>query len=187
MNAFIQDFNKNQPSNLNEWLWQDRDLSDVTLTLATASAIVAEVPAAASNTSSVESNCRSSRARGTNKAATSAPAPPAAAVHGQPTTAAAGSYCRGTDVFHLHATVLCTNSTYFRARITTAVGGSGSKRRRCETMIAEIEADQLQAAASVLCFFYTSQLKGQEDGACSPELVLQMMQVRATSLLGVKN
>lgn len=84
------------------------------------------------------------------------------------------------QAFHVHAVVLCSNSAYFRARITSTVGVSnvGSKRGRDETMEEVLEADECDAAAAVLHFFYTSQLEQQESTCCSATFLLQMMKVR---------
>ncbi|MEW5308183.1 MAG: hypothetical protein WDW38_000160 [Sanguina aurantia] len=91
----------------------------------------------------------------------------------------------GFHVFHLHSTVLCSNSAYFRARVTSAVGMSclGSKRSRGETMEEVMEADEREAAASVLYFFYTSKLRAQDSASCSASFLLQMMKTAVFELL----
>lgn len=128
MEAVMKEFNEDQPSNANAWLWGDEVLSDVKLAF-------------------------QNLAVGTTASA-------------------------GAQGFHLHATVLCSSSLYFRTRITSAVGTSGSKRKRCEHLVEVVDAGQRRAAASLLRFFYTSQLLSIEDSCCSAKRLLQMMKVR---------
>lgn len=191
MEALLQEYEDVLPRNVNEWLWLDAELSDVTLSLSSThsstglesagealqqnKAFRSTGLAAAASEGQGNSICvadaRSGRTRSASKENT-----PASATDLQPQTSSISS-AAGTRAFHLHAVVLCSNSDYFRARITTAVGGSGSKRARCAAMTAEVEADQVEAAASVLRFFYTSKLTGKESVACSPEFLLRMLQV----------
>lgn len=89
---------------------------------------------------------------------------------------------KAENTLNLHATVLTSNSAYFRARITSAVGASsvGSKRGRDMMLDETMEAGECEAAAAVLHFFYTSQLARQKDGSCDANFLLQMMKVTAT-------
>lgn len=192
MEALLQEYEDVLPRNVNEWLWLDAELSDVTLSLSSThssagiesagealqqntsfrnTGLVAAAAEGQGNSICAAADARSGRTRSASKDHT-----PASVTAGlQPQTSSISS--AGTQTFRLHAVVLCSNSDYFRARITTAVGGSGSKRARCEAMTAEVEADQVEAAASVLRFFYTSKFTGKESLACSPEFLLQMLQV----------
>lgn len=90
----------------------------------------------------------------------------------EPLAEDADDLSNGEQVFHLHTTVLCSGSMYFRTRITTAVGGSGSKRSRCETLVEVLDAEQ-GTASSVLKFFYTSHLPSHDHSS----YLLQMLKV----------
>lgn len=89
---------------------------------------------------------------------------------------------RGADhdlSFGVHLVVLCANSAYFRTLITTDVGTPfiGTRMHVCKIMDLAMKADEFDAAASVLYFFYTSQLARVMGGCCDTHLLLQMMKV----------
>ncbi|MEW5305839.1 MAG: hypothetical protein WDW36_008354 [Sanguina aurantia] len=101
-----------------------------------------------------------------------------AAWTGKTCSVPAGS--RDQHSFQLHAIVLCSNSAYFRARITGAVGktSTGGERTRGQAMEEVMEADECEAAAAVLRFFYTSQLAAAPPGGgTGAAFLLQMMKV----------
>lgn len=210
MEQLLYDFSSSQPENINAWLWQDTSMSDVTLRLATelvaqpviqavTEAITADISAAPVSElllrfDSAHRWC--SRRWAAGQESMSKPDDSklvffeerlASAAH--PPSLLDENFATPTlpsgIAFHVHALVLCSNSAYFRARITSAVGASnvGSKRGRVETMDEAMEEDECEAAAAVLQFFYTSQLAGQKGGCCSATFLLQMMKVRVTHMV----
>lgn len=173
-------------ANVHTWLWGDRYLSDLKVSLVqngsgpeqdarspvtdtlgdrVASAELASLPHDHEQAGHIVDTTLDSAA----KSASSSPGSSLST----PLTAAKGS------VFHLHVAVLCSYSAYFRARLTTAVGAefTGSKRSRETTLNEVMEAEDVEAAGSVLCFFYTSQLQKDHGARCTAELLVRMMKV----------
>lgn len=193
MEALVQEFNRDQPVNILSWLWDDTDLSDVTCKLLIplakpAGAFLAYLDHEEDPASAFDDNQHPPEAldasvlitaeqtdRSMHESAAEASIQPLQLLTNHNAAASPGFH-----VFHLHSTVLCSNSAYFRARVTSAVGMSclGSKRSRGETMEEVMEADEREAAASVLYFFYTSKLRAQDSASCSASFLLQMMKVR---------
>lgn len=160
MDAILQQFNLEQPLHANAWMWQETCISDVSLTL------VRSVPhiVLPSQTQQATEHELSASSSSSQQLPADGLVGPSAHRH----------------VFQLHASVLCSSSAYFRARITGAVGvtSSGGKRSRVEKMEEVVEAEECEAAASLVQFFYTSKLEvtAVPASACA-EFLLQMIKV----------
>lgn len=194
MEAALLDFQRGKPVNMLAWLWTDTDLSDVTLAFTTSCvspALNVGSPKAAGHGDAVQAHLFTEAAAYVETVQDNDKPQPIAESSGlvpqldiagsSGTTSGSAKLPTGNRVFQLHSTVLCSNSAYFRARITGAVGMScvGSKRHRAETMQEFMEVDECEAAECVLRFFYTSLLQGKGGGTCSPEFLLNMVKVGA--------
>lgn len=182
-------------------MWKDTDISDITVTFQT------EVPTKSirPNTSpgrpdlprkfqALHSWCSTIHDLGKSASATTSSAPIKSQLTSQnvcttPQVSARPSSTAGppmaadhhacTEVFRLHTAVLCSNSAYFRARITSEVGllKAGSKRNRTGCIDELMEVTECRAATSVLEYLYTSQLRSADSSSCSAEYLVQMMKV----------
>lgn len=184
INGLLSEFLKDNAVNAYAWLWQNSDLSDVTINFSCTLSI--SVPATEAPVSVAPTDIPGSS--------------PACA---EPTVDIIEQLVRrvfdraqeahaqqpatrdpvGTEqVFPVHAAVLCSNSAYFRARITSGVGAPiphvGGKRSRRDTLTEVMQADECGAAVAVLRYFYLMQLKLEGRDSCSAEFLLQMMKVR---------
>lgn len=181
METVLQGFNAKQAVSVYAWMWNDAELSDVTLALVSELASpVHTAPAGTSDNSAADAPHPASTSR---SAVTHAEQENAASVLESATTSISqpsSAGCEGEHLFYLHTAVLCSNSAYLRTRITTAVGAFivGTKRSRDSMLKEVIEEGEREAAIAVLQFFYTSQLKCKEG--CSSGFLLQMMKVRGT-------
>lgn len=201
----MNEFNAAQAENLFKWLWMNTTMSDMTLRFAT------NVPrdpftigqlnrrAHGSGISYFQLEFRQLQqwCRGRPSASLEAATCSGAAENAREGSidSAGHSTCLSSEPdstsnasgagrsFHLHATVLCSNSAYFRARMTSAVGVPSIPESlgRSKLMEEAMQADECDAAAAVLHFFYTSQLARETGGCCTAQFLVQMMKVRACS------
>lgn len=168
------DAQQHTPQSMHDWLWMNRELSDVLLSI---------IPAETSQILAGEDASRLDTETLVERHDESSPSDSNSSSSARSNTAVKSFSPQNELQFSLHSQVICSASMYFRARLATSVGTAcvGSKRRVCGSGSVRLEerirAEDASAAVSVLHFFYTNLLHHEEDDATTPEEQLCMLQV----------
>lgn len=136
IHTLLHDFHQGQAANVYAWLWEDQSMTDVSLMLKSTLAMQPAFPDQSAEVSALVQRFSAihcwSKEQGETADCGGQLHPP----DSQPKPLIQPSTMGEQHSFHLHAIVLCSNSAYFRARITGAVGKTsiGGERSRGQAM-----------------------------------------------------